>query len=99
MVLNSNSEVLSDTASLSQCSTTVASETPAPSDKTTHDKKASRNIFSRTKKEPLPQWKIDQQKKFKDWEKARTKQMNFTGVFTDFYKPSPTNKAWWIWWM
>lgn len=38
---------------------------------TRHERKPSRHPFSRTKEEPLPQWKIDQQKQFKEWEKAR----------------------------
>ncbi|GIZ40475.1 hypothetical protein CKM354_000381100 [Cercospora kikuchii] len=95
---------MSDAASLAQCSTKFGSEKPAsiaPSTAKPSEPKESRNPFSRLKKkeEPLPQWKIDQQKRFKDWEKARNKQTSSVGAFTDFYKPSEQNKAFWIWWL
>ncbi|KAF2215052.1 hypothetical protein CERZMDRAFT_95425 [Cercospora zeae-maydis SCOH1-5] len=88
------------TLSNSQYSTKVDNESPK---KPSFEPKERKNMFSRLKKKeeepPLPQWKIAQQKRFKEWEKARDKQTSSVGAFTDFYKPRKDNKGFWIWWL
>ena len=37
----------------------------------TEEKPSKRQFFKRNNKEPVPTWKREQEKKFKDWEKAR----------------------------
>ncbi|KAK4506481.1 hypothetical protein PRZ48_000213 [Zasmidium cellare] len=62
-----------------------------------------RNFFKRDKreeKEQVPEWKLEQEKKFKDWNKSMDKQRSTVGFFTDFYKPREgKNKGFWVWWI